>query len=332
MESTKELHRAAHLYYIQNMTMDAIAADLKTSRSTVSRMLERARRVGIVSIEVHAPNDQDPHIHRAFARRFGITTHLVPVPRLLNDIDTHDRVCAAAAALIPRFFESGQSLGVAWGSTTTTISRHLGTHPLVRARVVQLNGAGSLAGVDFASDILQRFGEAFGAEVQHFPVPAFFDDPEAKKIMWRERSVRRILDLHEQLDVALFGIGSPRAEVPSKVYRANYLEQADQEALIQSGVVGDIATVFFRADGSTDDIPLNARTTGMSFDLLRRVPRRVCVVSGKSRLLALRGALAAGLISDLVIDEGFQAGFTHPPGCRAIPHTRSRARGERVRG
>ncbi len=302
MESTKELHRAAHLYYIQNMTMDAIAKDLKTSRSTVSRMLERARSVGIVTIEVHPPNDQDPQTHRAFARKFGITTHLVPVPRLLNDIDTHDRVCAAAAALIPRFFESGQSLGVAWGSTTDMISRHLGSHPLVRSRIVQLNGAGSIAGVDFASEILQRFGQAFGADVEHFPVPAFFDDPEAKKIMWRERSVRRVLDLHAQLDVALFGVGSPRSEVPSKVYRSN-LEQADQEALVQSGVVGDIATVFFRADGSTQDIPLNSRTTGMSFELLRRVPRRICVISGKSRLLALRGALAAGLISDLVIDE-----------------------------
>ncbi|NLG62401.1 MAG: sugar-binding transcriptional regulator, partial [Candidatus Cloacimonetes bacterium] len=169
-------------------------------------------------------------------------------------------------------------------------------------RIVQLNGAGSIAGVDFASEILQRFGQAFGAEVEHFPVPAFFDDPEAKRIMWRERSVRRVLDLHAQLDVALFGVGSPRSEVPSKVYRSN-LEQADQEALVQSGVVGDIATVFFRADGSTQDIPLNSRTTGMSFALLRRVPRRICVISGKSRLLALRGALAAGLISDLVIDE-----------------------------
>ncbi len=64
-----------------------------------------------------------------------------------------------------------------------------------------------------------------------------------------------------------------------------------------------LATVFFRADGTTNDIPLNARSTGPSFSVLRRVPRRICVVSGKSRLLALRGALAAGLVTDLVIDE-----------------------------
>lgn len=303
MESTRELHRVAHLYYIQSMTMEAIAKDLNTSRSTVSRMLERARQIGIVSIEVNPPTDQDPQLHRTLARKFGITTHLVPIPRLLNDLDTHERVCAAAASLLPRYFESGQSLGVAWGSTTNSISRQLGQHRLVRARVVQLNGSGSPVGGDFASDILQRFGAAFAADVQLFPVPAFFDDPEAKRIMWRERSVRRVLDMHTQLDVALFGIGSPRAEVPSKLYRADYLDRSDAEALVQSGIVGDIATVFFRADGTTNDIPLNARSTGPSFSVLRRVPRRICVVSGKSRLLALRGALAAGLVTDLVIDE-----------------------------
>ncbi|QPE05594.1 sugar-binding transcriptional regulator [Microbacterium schleiferi] len=302
-ETTRELHRVAHLYYVQQMTMEAIARDLSTSRSTVSRLIERARQLGIVTIQVHTPSDLDPQIHRALAQRFGVAMHVVPIPRGLNDIDTHDRVCAAAASLLPRFFSSGQNLGLAWGSTTNTISQHLGSHPLVRAQVVQLSGAGSATGVDFANDIMHRFGTAFSADLQHFPVPAFFDNPEAKKIMWRERSVSRILALHTQLDVALFGIGSPRAEVPSKVYRQDYLDKSDYDGLVQSGVVGDIATVFFRADGSTNDIPLNARSTGPSFDVLRRTPRRICVLSGKSKLLALRGALAAGLISDLIIDE-----------------------------
>jgi deoxyribonucleoside regulator len=33
------------------------------------------------------------------------------------------------------------------------------------------------------------------------------------------------------------------------------------------------------------------------------VARRVCVVSGVQKLASLRGALAAGLITDLVLDE-----------------------------
>ena len=174
------------------------------------------------------------------------------------------------------------------------------------SQIVQLNGAGNMrtTGIAYASEILRRFGDAFGAHVQQFPVPAFFDDPATKLALWRERNVSRLIDIQAHMDVALFGLGSPFSEVPSHVYAGGYLEDADYASLSESGVVGDVATVFFRADGSTDDIPLNLRGTGPDFTVLRRTPRRICVVSGSSKLESLRGALNAELITDLYVDEG----------------------------
>jgi deoxyribonucleoside regulator len=68
--------------------------------------------------------------------------------------------------------------------------------------------------------------------------------------------------------------------------------------------VGDVATVFFRADGSWRDIPFNNRASGPDLDVLRGVSRRICVVAGAAKVPPLLGALAGGLISDLVVDEG----------------------------
>ncbi|MGZ4662253.1 MAG: sugar-binding domain-containing protein, partial [Arthrobacter sp.] len=67
--------------------------------------------------------------------------------------------------------------------------------------------------------------------------------------------------------------------------------------------VGDVATVFFRDDGSSDGIVLNERSTGPSLAQLRQVRRRICVVSGVSKINGLRGALAARLATDLILDE-----------------------------
>ena len=64
-----------------------------------------------------------------------------------------------------------------------------------------------------------------------------------------------------------------------------------------------MATVFYRADGSSDGIALNDRATGPSLDLLRGIPRRVCIVSGVSKLASLKGALAARIATDLIVDE-----------------------------
>jgi deoxyribonucleoside regulator len=238
--------------------------------------------------------------------RFGVAPHIVPVPDHLSEVDRLERVALSAARILGSFFDSNMTMGIAWGSTMSAVSRHLVSKTTHNAQIVQLNGAANTrtTGIVYASEILQRFGDAFGAYVQHFPVPAFFDDPLTKEAFWRERTTRRVLEIQGRMDVALFGIGSPYADVPSHVYTTGYLDDQDFRSLRDAGVVGDVATIFLRADGSDSGIPLNARATGPDFATLRQVARRVCVSSGVSKLEAVRGALAAGLITDLIIDEG----------------------------
>lgn len=304
-ERQRDALRAAHLYYLQDLTMDAIARELHTSRSTVSRLLSFARESGLVEIRVRDGADPAASPAAAVRARFGVTAHVVPVPDTLSDVDRRDRVAMSAARILPEYLDSGQAVGLAWGSTMSAVSRFLVPKPTHDTVVVQLNGSGNVGGEGllYASDLLSRFGTAYGARVAQFPVPAFFDDPATRRAFWRERTAQRILALHDRLDLALFGVGSPFAEVPSHVYHGEYLDPRDYDALQADGVVGDVATVFYRADGSTEGIALNERATGPDFDVLRRGPRRLCVASGPAKVASLRGALAAGLITDLVIDE-----------------------------
>ena len=302
---TAEAMRAAHLYYIQNLTMDAIASELTISRSSVSRLIAFARDSGLVEIRLHSPVDQPTQLQHQLHDRFGLTAHIVPTGDAVSEIDRLDRVAMSAARILTDFIDSTMILGVAWGSTIASVSRHLVRKPVRNTQVVQLNGAGNAhtTGLVYASEIIGRFGAAFGATVQQFPVPAFFDDPATKEAFWRERSTARVLTVQRRMDVAEFGIGSPTAHVPSHVYAGGYLDRADYDDLASANVVGDIATIFFRADGSHNDIPLNARSSGPGFTVLIRAPRRIAVVSGQAKLAALRGAVATGVITDLVLDE-----------------------------
>jgi deoxyribonucleoside regulator len=297
--------KAAQMYYLQDLTMDAIAGELRTSRSTVSRLLSHARATGLVDIQINSPFEKGSRLEAEIRARHRVVAHVIPTPDSLSDIDRLDRVAMSAARLLGRFFDSNMTLGIAWGSTLSAISRHLQRRPTHNSVIVQLNGAGNTqtTGIDYASEILQRFGAAFTAQIQQFPVPAFFDDPRTREALWRERSTRRVLDIQARMDVALFGLGSPFAEVPSHVYIGGYLDGDDYRSLSEDRVVGDVATVFYRHDGSTDGIALNARASGPSFDRLKRVARRVCVVSGVQKLASLQGALAAGLVTDVVLDE-----------------------------
>jgi deoxyribonucleoside regulator len=296
---------AAHLYYMQDLTMDAIAHELHTSRSSVSRLLSHARATGLVDIQIRSPLDAPSRLELLIQERFKITAHVVPVPDHASDVDRLERVALSVARILGQFFDSNMVMGIAWGSTMNAISRHVTPKQTHGSQIIQLNGAGNMrtTGLSYASEILGRFGYAFGAHVHQFPVPAFFDNPDTKQALWRERSVSRLLGMQARMDVALFGLGSPFSEVPSHVYAGGYLEEADYASLSRSNVVGDVATIFYRADGSTDGIPLNDRGTGPDFDVLRQTPRRLCVVSGTGKLPSLRGALRAKLITDLFVDE-----------------------------
>ena len=117
--------QAANLYYLQDLTMDAIAAELRTSRSSVSRLLTFARESGLVEITVHSPLDHGSHLEDEVRRRFKVSAHVVPMPEGISEIDRLERVAMTAGRLIPSFIDSNMIVGLAWGSTLSAISRHV---------------------------------------------------------------------------------------------------------------------------------------------------------------------------------------------------------------
>ncbi|MBK5248285.1 MAG: transcriptional regulator [Actinomycetales bacterium] len=293
------------MYYLQDQTMDVIARTLGVSRSTVSRMIKSARESGMVRISLRPPSRSGANLGHRLAATFGIKAHVVPVRESATEIHRLEQVAMVAARLMSEWFSSDMVLGVAWGNTVAAISRHLTPTPTRGSAVVQLNGSAntSASGVTYASGLITTIASAFDATMYHFPVPAFFDYAETKHMMWREQSIKRVLDVQHRADIALFGVGAISAEVPSHVYSSGYLDDAEIAALTADQVVGDVCTVFLREDGSYRDIAINSRASGPSPRELRAIKRRVCVVVGDRKVPAVLGALRARVATDLIIDE-----------------------------
>ena len=71
---------AARLYYLQDKTMDVIAEELETSRSSVSRLLSYAREVGLVDIRINSPLEHAGELEQQLHDRLHVTAHVVPMP------------------------------------------------------------------------------------------------------------------------------------------------------------------------------------------------------------------------------------------------------------
>lgn len=305
-ERYEEMYQAASRYYVHAETMETIAHHLKISRSTVSRLLKEARDTGLVRISLADHQGSASPLSTALSQRFGVRVHMVSVRENANEKVRMERVGRMAGQLLTEVVEDHDVIGVAWGVTLSNVVRYLGRRPLVEATVVQVNGSANQhdSGLPYIGEIMQSFGDAFDARAVLFPVPAFFDQPEAKSVLWRERSIQQVLRLREQVDIAVFGVGALKARVPSHVYSAGYMDPAEMEQLLSEGVVGDVCTVLLREDGSYSDIAYNERATGPTPAELARIPRRICVVADPSRAPALIGALRAGTATDLVLDDG----------------------------
>jgi DNA-binding transcriptional regulator LsrR (DeoR family) len=300
-----EAIRAARMYYYQNLTTEAIAHELNMSRSTISRLLSFARQNGLVDIRIVDPIEHPQQFEKKITDFFKIKrTHVVPVPDIAGEAEWLERVAQYTANYLNSVFDSNMILGIAWGTTISGISRHLLPKTTHNSQIVQLNGAGNTQtmGIEYASEIIMRFAQNYQAEANLFPVPTFFDFAATKHALWKEGSIRRLLDLQEKADLLLYSIGAVHAGIPSHVYSGGYLEEIDYSELEKEGLVGDVATVFFRKDGSFNNIAINNRASGPSLELFQN-KHGVCVVSGLAKVRGLFAALKGHLISELIIDE-----------------------------
>ena len=76
MEGARESQvlRAAQLYYYENLTQGAIADRMGCTRWTVGRLLEEARKSGIVRITITHPQARVRPLEKQLAAAFGIDT------------------------------------------------------------------------------------------------------------------------------------------------------------------------------------------------------------------------------------------------------------------
>ena len=329
-------YEAASMYYVQGETMEVIAHHLRVSRSTVSRLLARARQEGVVRVTLVQPGGAGS-LEGRMTQAFGVRTHIVPVREGTTEIHRLQQVASVAAAHMVDLIEAlaeqasnggpqaqdpagsggegsvqgrgsgGVVVGVAWGTTMSEVSAALPSRSVPGLTVVQLNGASDpVREGPSAGELLSRMRLSLGARTISFPVPAFFDHVATREAMWSERSVKRVLAVTCRASLAVFGVGALDAlngALPSQVYEGGHLTARDQAVLRRQNVVGDVCTVLLRSDGSWRDVTLNARATGPTPAQLSRIPRRLCVAAGTGKARALLAALRARTATDLIVDD-----------------------------
>lgn len=293
--------KVADLYYTRDLTQQAIASRLGVSRPTVSRLLERARAVGIVRIEITAPSDTHAALERGLEETFGLREAIVAAGHSESPGATRRALAQAAAAYLDRVVKARARIGVSWGTTLSAVLDVVRPRRL-RVEVVPLVGGVGRADPEIhANDLARRLAGLYHGRVTLLHAPAIVAQPSVRDALLSDPRIREVLTLARKVDLALVGIG---ALVPSStLVQSRFFTADDLAALRGRGAVGDICTRAFDAAGQPVDHALDARILAVDLEALRRIPTVVAVAGGFEKADAIAGALRGGLVDVLVTDH-----------------------------
>jgi DNA-binding transcriptional regulator LsrR (DeoR family) len=291
---------ACRRYYLDGASKSEIATELGVSRFKVARMLERARRDGIVRIDIDPLPDLDLDLADALARRHGIRgAVVVRETGGAGDLDLA-QLGRAAAALLGDVLEAGDVLGITWGRTLHALVEQLPRLPA--CSVVQLVGSVPTIQLEVNSlELVRRLAERATGPVFPLHVPLLVGTAEMADALATDSMASATLATFDSLTRAVVGIGS---WLPGASTIRAALSDADARAVDAAGGVADIASIVLDAEGTeVRAAGLPERCIAIREDQLRRVPDVIAIAGGIDKVPAIRAALRSGLVHRLVTDE-----------------------------
>ncbi len=300
-DKIRKVVEAAKLYYQLDYSQNQIADALGVSRPTVSRLLQQAKAEGVVTIEINDPTEDVEVLRCMLRERFQLKNVVVAFTPTYDDSVVKRYIGQAAAAYIMELVKDGDTIGASWGSTMYQVALHMKTKSLNNSFVVQLNGGVSDADILISpSEIVHLFGKAFNVTPYFMYLPAIVDHILVKQAMLTDRHIRRVMDMGQSANVAVFTAGSPTPD--SVLINSNYMRSEELET-IKTRAVGDICSRYYDADGEICLPSLNERTVGIELADLRTKEHAILVAGGASKVNAIYGALRGKYGNTLVTDQ-----------------------------
>lgn len=299
------LLRVAWYYYKDEMTQDEIARRMMVSRASVGRMLDRARKVGLVAISLNARHLSAFELSARLCETFGLEEALV-VPDFagqpLSQRAVNGRIGVGGSQYLNTHLRPGGTLGVGWGDTVARVMDATDVAAAAPLHIVTLTG-----GVDGYLQALahSRWESAVGAPdlltASVIPAPIVVTTPTLAASLRAEPTINEVLRRARSVQHAIVGVGTTAED--ATLVRMGYLTSDDARLLGDKGAVGDILGQFFTSEGEVLDLPLHERRIGVELCDLAGIGKVVAVAGGMAKVTAIRGALAGKYLDVLVTNE-----------------------------
>ena len=309
VDDERLIYKVCSLYYQDDMNQQEVGDFLGVSRSSVLRMLQKGKELGIVTIELHNPRFYDyGDMEKKLEKAYGLRDVLIVENSVL---DTRQEAASymfgTASDYLYSVFKDGDRIGVAMGNTLNNVVSTNKTYEKDKDLMfVALEGSISRITVDGTdvqgNELARKFADKFGGSYTQFLSPAVFSDWKVLEFFMKEKAVNYILDEFKDLNVVVVGIGVPDG-TEHTLDKAGYMTASERRTLVEYGAVGDMCLQFYDSEGNTEPYRFfNDRVAAMRLEDIRNVPNKIGIAGGERKVEAVMGAIRGGYINTLITD------------------------------
>lgn len=304
-ERTELLADVAEQYFLEGKNQAQIAKFVGVTRSMVSRMITEARQAGIVKIQIQRPLSFNRPLQTQLIEQFGLAEAFVLNQRNLTAAKLKERLGAAGAFALPTFIRPGSIFGISWGTTINAVVNALAPEDFLESdtiTVVQLIGAlGAQNSKYDAHALVSNLQQKFRGKAVYLNAPYIVETPEIAASFLATKNVAEGIAIAKKTDVALLSVGSTDIST-SSFYLSGYVSEDEILRMVQSGAVGDVCGFQVDEFGNAVYESFQERVIGISLKEFLKIPIRIGIAGGPSKILPLLGGLRSRYLNVLVTD------------------------------
>ena len=247
--------RAGWLYYIGGNTQDEIAAKLGVSRQTAQRLVSLAVSAKLIKVRLDHPIAHCLDLSTRLTERFGLRFCEV-VPADPASPSTMLGVAEAAAAELERQSVIAASDHRRHGyraHAASAVVSHLPPMDCPQHKIVSLVGNIAPDGSASFYDIIMRIADTVRAPHYPMPIPVIASTVHEKDLFLSQKPVRNVIELAQQANVAMVGIGQLGEDAP--LLQDGFVTADEMRGLLKAGAVGEIVGWAYDADGRAHSRP-----------------------------------------------------------------------------
>lgn len=297
--------KAAELYYHSDLNQKKISEILGVSPQKVFRMLKRAKELGLVEVRIRKTQEIEEEISCELKEKYSLKNAVVTE----NYSNGTEQIVKAIAQMAVNFLKNNlesysySNVGVAYGRTLWEVLNYLPFFNFSNLKVIQMMGSyGGRRWKTLAIELVRSYSNHLGGEPFYLLAPAFAKNSEIQKVFLQDKEIKEILQMAENVDMALVGIGGIKRETSLLIETGDILKEELRE-LIENKAVGAICGTFFNVEGKAIKSSIDTKRIAVNLEELRKNAKRIIgIAGGPEKKETILGALRGKWITDLLTD------------------------------